>query len=385
MFKKRLFTPGPTPVPESVMLTMAQPIIHHRHPEFLEIFKRVNENLKYLFQTKQDVLTLTSSGTGAMEAAVCNLLSPNDTVLYVNAGKFGERWGEICTAYGVRAEEIKVEWGKSVAPAEIEKRLKAHSDIKAVFVTHSETSTGIMNDVKEIARVVRSASGAITVVDGITSVGSLELKMDEWGIDVVMTGSQKGLMIPPGLAFIALSERAWQMVEQSKLPKYYFSLKKAKKALADEETPWTPAVSLLVGLDQALTMLRQEGIENIWTRHTKLASAVREGCKALELKLLAELPSNALTAVWVPTSIEWKKFNSLLKNTYGITVAGGQGELKGRIFRISHLGYYDEFDIISVISALEMALRDCGHKFEPGAGVTTVQKVLLSKVKSSGK
>lgn len=380
MRKRRLFTPGPTPVPESVMLSMAQPMIHHRHPEFLEIFKRVNDNLKYLFQTKHDVFTLTSSGTGAMEAAVCNLLSPNDKALYVNAGKFGERWGEICKAYGVQAEEIRVEWGKSVSLSEIERRLKANLDIKAVFVTHSETSTGIMNDVKEIAHVVRSTSKAVTVVDGITSVGSLELKMDEWGIDVVMTGSQKGLMIPPGLAFIALSERAWQMVEQSKLPKYYFSLKKAKKAITDEGTPWTPAVSLFVGLDQALTMLREEGIENIWARHTKLATAVREGCKALGLKLLAECPSNALTAVWIPETVDWKKFNSILKTTYGITVAGGQGDLKGKIFRISHLGFYDEFDILSVISALEMTLKACGWKFQDGVGVTTAQKALMTEI-----
>lgn len=378
MFKKRLFTPGPTPVPENVMLTMAQPMIHHRQPEFLELFRRVNENLKYLFQTKNDVYVLTSSGTGAMEAAVCNLLSPNDTALYVNAGKFGERWGEICKVFGVQVEEIKVEWGNSVEPSEIEQRLQARPEIKAVFVTHSETSTGAVQDVKTITHLVHSVSNAVVVVDGISSVGALEFKMDEWGIDVSVAASQKGLMIPPGLAFIALNERALQLVEKSKLPKYYFSLLKAKEALTKDGTPWTPAVSLLMGLDKALMMIRQTGIEHIWERHSRLALAVRSACQALGLKLLAKCPSNALTAVWIPTAVDAKKFNLTLKDTFGVTVAGGQGELKGKIFRISHLGYYDEFDILSVISALEMALRQCGWKFDDGIGVTAAQKVLVS-------
>ena len=374
MFRRRLFTPGPTPVPEQVMLAMAQPMIHHRHPEFIELFARVNENLKYLFQTKQDVYTLTSSGTGAMETAVCSLLSAHDEVLFINAGKFGERWGEICKAYAVQTAEIKVEWGHAVDPEEIKKQLLQRRGIKAVFVTHSETSTGVAQDVKEIAKIVKSSSDAILVVDGITSIGALEMRMDDWGIDVAVTGSQKGLMIPPGLAFIALSDRAWKLGEQSTLPKYYFNLKKAKKALTDHGTPWTPAVSLVIGLDLALQMIRQEGIENVWTRHSRLAGAVRKGCEALGLRLLASSPSNALTAVWIPQEIDGKKFSQKLKDEYGITVAGGQGDLKGKIVRISHLGYYDELDIIAVVSGLEMALQDCGLEFETGAGVRAVQQ-----------
>lgn len=373
MFKKRLFTPGPTPVPEQIMLAMAHPVIHHRHPEFGEIYRRVNDNLRYLFQTKQDVFTLTSSGTGAMEAAIANLLSRGDKALFVNAGKFGERWGELCQAFGVQAEEVKVDWGEIVDPRSLEERLRSISNIKAVFVTHSETSTGVLHDIREIARVVHEYSDAVIVVDGITSIGAIELRMDEWDLDVVLTGSQKGLMIPPGLSFIALSERAWKHVETSTLPKYYFSLQRAKKALLQNETPWTPAVTLLIGLDTALQMIRQEGIESVWRQHTVLGEAIRTGCEALGLRLFAKCPSNAVTAVWIPQEIDPIRLSKTLKQTYGITVAGGQGSLKGKIFRIAHLGYYDLLDAVVVISALEMALHDCGWKFESGAGVRAVQ------------
>lgn len=380
MMKKRLFTPGPTPVPEHIMLTMAEPMIHHRHPEFIALFQRVNDNLKYLFQTTQDVFTLTSSGTGAMEAAVCNLLSAGDAIIYVNAGKFGERWGELCRAYGVKANEIVVEWGQSVNPANITQALKQHPHCKAVLVTHSETSTGAAQDVQAIARTVRDNSDALVVVDGITSVGALELRMDAWGLDVVMTGSQKGLMIPPGLAFVAFSERAWKRVESATLPRYYFDLRAARKALQTSETPWTPAISLLVGLDSALQMIREEGIEAIWKRHAVLAESIRAGCKALGFRLLAACPSNALTAVYFPEGIDAKQFSTILKQKYAITVAGGQGSLKGKIFRISHLGYYDVLDAVTVVSALEMTLKDCRWKFDHGAGVRAVQSVLDASV-----
>lgn len=379
MYKKRLFTPGPTPVPENVMLAMAQPMIHHRHPEFIELFDRVNENLKYLFQTQQQVFTLTSSGTGAMETAVCNLLSQGDVALFVNVGKFGERWGEICNAYGVQTEEVKVIYGEAVNPDEIIKRLQSRPEIKVVFLTHSETSTGAAQDIKTIAQKVRAISSALVVVDGITSVGSLEMRMDEWGIDVLLTGSQKGLMIPPGLAFIAVSERAWKAIEESKLPKYYFSLKKAKKAISGEGTPWTPAISLIIGVDVALQMIRSEGIENVWSRHQKLADAVREGCKAVGLTLFAKTPSNALTAVNLPPGVDDKQFTKIVKGKYGFTLAGGQGELKGKIFRISHLGYYDDFDALAIISGIELTLAECGWKFEQGAGVKAAQHVLARK------
>ena len=359
------------------MLKMAEPIIHHRHPEFQALFARVNKNLQYLFQTKNDVLTLTSSGTGAMEAAACNLQNEGDTALFVNGGKFGERWGELLRVYGVSAVEITVEWGQAVSPEKIIDALKTNPAINAVYLTHSETSTGAATDVKAIAAAVRKQSDALIIVDGITAVGAMEIRMDDWGIDAVATGSQKGLMVPPGLAFIALSERAWKRVGQSKLPKFYFDLTVARKSIATNDTPWTPAISLLIGVDAALEMIRSEGIEQVWARHERLARSVRSAVQALGMKVLSSSPSNALTAVLIPDGLDAKKFNKILKETYKITVAGGQGHLKGKIFRISHLGYYDELEMVALVSALELTLRDCGYKFEPGAGVKAAQQAFF--------
>ena len=374
--KTRLFTPGPTPVPESVMLKMAGPIIHHRHPEFTEILARVTKNLQYLFQTEGEVLTLTSSGTGAMEAAVCNLHSPGDKALFVNGGKFGERWGELLRTYGVDPVEITVEWGSSVTPEQVVEVLKKHAGIKAVYLTQSETSTGAATDVKAIAEAVRKNSEALIVVDGITAVGAMELRMDAWGLDVVVTGSQKGLMIPPGLAFIAVGKRAWKVIEASKAPRYYFDLLHARKSNQSNDTPWTPAISLVIGVDEALEMIRKEGIEGVWARHSLLSRSIRDGVTALGLRLLAKNASSALTAFWLPESMDPKKFNKIIKGTYGITIAGGQGHLSGKIFRISHLGYYDELDMVAMISALELTLAECGYSFPLGSGVQAVQRTL---------
>jgi aspartate aminotransferase-like enzyme len=372
--KKRLFTPGPTPIPESVMLAMAEPIIHHRNPEFVSVLTSVNENLKYLFQTKNEVVTLTSSGTGAMEASVANLLSPGDKAIFVNLGKFGERWGEIMKAYGVEPIEIKIEWGTAPSPEVVLDTLKKNSDAKAVFLTHSETSTGVFTNIREIAAAVHAKYDVAVVVDGITSVGCHEMRFDDWGLDVIVTGSQKGLMIPPGLAFATLSDRAKKMLETSKLPKFYFSLKKALKAHKDNDTPFTPAITLVVGLEKALRMIREETVEHIWRHHKVLSEAVRNGCEAIGLKLFGAPASHAVTAVNVPDGVEYSKFNKILKQKYGITTAGGQEHLKGKIFRVSHLGYYDEVDIVGVVAALEWTLRDLNFKFEPGSGVAAVQK-----------
>ena len=375
--KKRLFTPGPTPVPESVMLKMAEPIIHHRHPEFNAIFRRVNENLKYLFQTEQPVLTLASSGTGGMESTFVSLFSPGDTVIAVNGGKFGERWVNMPRTFGLNAVEIVVEWGKAPTPEQILRSLRAHPKAKAVYLVHSETSTGTATDVKGLARVIRENSDALVCVDGITAIGAHEFRFDEWGIDVCVTGSQKGLMIPPGLAFVALSSRAIHAMETSTLPRYYFDLRKALTAYAKNDTPWTPAISLVIGVDAALQMIRSEGIENIWKRHERLALALREGVKALGLKLFSESPSFAVTPIWLPEGVEWKAFNKTLKERYGITIAGGQEAFAGKIFRVSHLGYYDELDMITVLSALEMTLNDCGCKVELGKGIGAAQEYFL--------
>lgn len=380
MFKKRLFTPGPTPVPENIMLRMAQPIIHHRNPEFKEIFAELNENLKYLFQTNQDVFTLTSSGTGAMEASVANVIGENEKAIFVNGGKFGERWGHLIKTFGGIPIEIKKEWGNPPTIDEVLELIKANPDVKAIYLTHSETSSGTVTDVKEIAKAVHQISDALVIVDGITSIGAIELRMDDWDIDIVITGSQKGLMIPPGLAFIAVSERAWKKIEQTENRTFYLSLKKAKKALETGDTPWTPAITLVIGANEALKMIKQEGLENIWKRHSKLAEGIRIGVKAIGLKLLSKNPSNAITAVLMPDGIEFKKFNDALKYEFGITVAGGQENYKGKLFRISHLGYYDELDMISMISALEFALKKVGYKFESASGVTAIQNYFLNNL-----
>ncbi len=380
MFKKRLFTPGPTPVPESVMLKMAQPIIHHRNPEFKKIFAELNENLKYLFQTKEDVFTLTSSGTGAMESSVANIINENDKAIYVNGGKFGERWGHLIKTFGGIPIEIRKEWGNPPTVDEILDTLKKHPDVKAIYLTHSETSSGTVTDVKTIAEEVHRISDALVIVDGITSIGAIELRMDEWGLDICITGSQKGLMIPPGLAFIAVSQRAWNKINQTENKTFYLSLKKAKAALETGDTPWTPAITLVIGANEALKLIRQEGIENIWKRHARLAEGIRTGVKALGLKLLSKNPSNAITAVLMPEGIEFKKFNDALKYEFGITVAGGQENYKGKLFRISHLGYYDELDMISMISALEFTLQKVGFKFEPSSGVSAIQKYFVENL-----
>jgi len=374
--KKRLFTPGPTPVPEHVMLKMAEPIIHHRNPEFNEILTRVNQNLKYLFQTEQPVLTLTCSGTGGVEATFVSLFSPGDTIISSNGGKFGERWVKLPKAYGLNVVEIKVEWGKAPTPQQILDALRAHPNAKGVYLTHSETSTGTATDVKALAKLIRENSNALVCVDGITAVGAHEMRFDEWGLDVCVTGSQKGLMIPPGLAFVALSKRAIAAMETSTLPKFYFDLKKALKSYEKNDTPWTPAVSLVIGVDAALEMLKAEGIENIWRRHERLATAIRAGIVAIGLKLFSEFPSFAVTPVWVPEGVDWKTFNKTLKSKYGITIAGGQDDFAGKIFRISHLGYYDDLDMVTMIGALEMTLKECGYKFELGAGVQAVLRSL---------
>ncbi|MCX6141637.1 MAG: alanine--glyoxylate aminotransferase family protein [Ignavibacteriales bacterium] len=371
--KKRLFTPGPTPVPESVMLKMAEPIIHHRHPEFKEILSRVNENLKYLFQTEQPVLTLASSGTGGVESTFVSLFSPGETIVSVNGGKFGERWVKMPRTFGLNAVEIKTEWGKAPTAEQIVAALRAHPNAKAVYLVHSETSTGTATDVKMLARVIRDNSDALVCIDGITAIGAHEFRFDEWGIDVCVTGSQKGLMIPPGLSFVAVSSRAISAMETSKLPKFYFDLRKALKAYEKNDTPWTPAISLIIGVDAALQMIRAEGVEKIWKRHERLAMALRAGIQAIGLRLFSDSPSFAVTPVWIPDGIEWKKFNSIMKEKYGITIAGGQEEFAGKIFRIAHLGYYDELDMITILSALEMTLVSCGHQFGAGKGVAAAQ------------
>ncbi|MFQ5602619.1 MAG: pyridoxal-phosphate-dependent aminotransferase family protein [bacterium] len=381
--RTRLFTPGPTQIPERVQVAMSQPIMHHRGTEFKQIFQEVLSDLKYFFQTSGEVVVLTSSGTGAMEAGLANLLCRGETILTVAGGKFGERWGQMGAAFGANTHTIEVPWGTAVDPQEIQRFLQAHPETAVVCATHSETSTGVAHDIRAIAEIVRAHSKALLLVDAITSAGVMPFKMDEWGIDVAVTGSQKGLMLPPGLAVVAYNDRAWRKIKGSDVPKFYFDLTKESAALKNTNTAWTPAVSLVMGLAESLKMIREQGLENVWARHALLARATRKGVVALGLELFAQSPSNSLTSVKLPGSIEGLAFNKHLREKYGVTVAGGQAQLKGKIFRIAHMGHYDELDMIALISALEMTLADFNWEFKPGCGVTTVQNVFLNSKNQS--
>ena len=378
MEKKYLFSPGPTMLPPEVVLKMAEPIMHHREPEFEKVFAEVREGLKSLFQTKNEVLVFTSSETGAMEASVSNLLSKGDKALVVRAGKFGERWGEICKAYGVEFIPIDVEWGRAVDPRRIQEVLTSEPSIRAVYTQATETSTGVVHPIREIGEVLRRYHETLLVVDAITGIGVFDMPMDKWGLDVVISGSQKALMLPPGLAFAALSEKAWTFVERSNLPKYYFDFKREMKAIQKNQSAYTPAISLLVGLRESLRLIRQEGLAQVFRRHETLARATRAAVKALGLDLFApERPSPALTAVKVPEGIDGLKLQDLFFEKFGITVAEGQDRAKGKIIRIAHLGYYDRLDMVMVISALEMLLREMGYRFELGKGVKAAEEVFL--------
>ncbi len=375
--KSYLFTPGPTPVPERVMLRMAAPIIHHREKAFETIFEEVREGLRYLFQTEQEVLTLTSSGTGAMEAAITNLFSKGDEVLVVRAGKFGERWGELAKVWGISPVYLDFPWGEPADPARIAEHLTTQPSIKGVLIQASETSTGVMHPIREIAEITSKRNDVVLVVDGITSVGVFEMPMDAWGIDVVITGSQKALMLPPGLAFISLSEKAWKMVNSSTSRHYYFDLKKHLAAAKRNQTPYTPAITLILGLHEVLTMLKTEGLQNVFARHHRLAEATREAVKAMGLSLFAKSsPSDALTTVLVPKGVDGLALKKTFLNLYGITVAGGQEQIKGRVIRIAHLGYFDQLDMFQVIAGLEMSLYKLGFPVELGSGLKVLEEKL---------
>jgi len=379
MEKKYLFTPGPTMLPQEIMLKMAAPIIHHREDEYKRIFQEVREGLRYLFQTKNEVLVFTSSGTGAMEGAVCNLLSSGDKALVVRGGKFGERWGEICQAYGVEVKPIDVEWGEAIDPELIAHCLEEDPSIRAVFTQASETSTGVMHPIREIAEITGGHEETLIVVDAVTGIGVFDIPMDAWNLDVVVSGSQKALMLPPGLSFVALSEKAWKLVDRSNLPKYYFDFKQELKSAEKNQNTFTPAITLVIGLRESLRRIQQEGLEALFARHNLLARATREAVKALGLELLAaESPSNAVTAVEIPEGIGANGVRSRLFEEFGISIAGGQDEAKGKIIRIAHLGYYGRLDMVMVISALEMLLKEMGYEFELGAGVKAAEEVLIS-------
>lgn len=352
-----LLTPGPTPVPPSVLKVLSEPIFHHRTPQYREIFKHVSEDLKKVFRTKQNVYTFTGSGTLAMEASVVNFLSAGDKVICLEAGKFGERWAEIAKAYNLSAVIVKVPYGEAIPAEQVEVALKQNPDAKAVYGTQCETSTGVLLDIQKIAGIV-AKSNAIFVVDAISGLAADPLEMDAWGIDVVVSGSQKGLMIPPGLGFVSASPKAWAMNKNAKLPRYYMDLAKCEKSLKDSDTPFTPALTLVLALQVALDQINREGIEHVWARSEKLAEETRIALKKLGLELFSKAPANTLTAVKVPAGIDGEKLVSVMRDEKGVTMAGGQGDMKGKVFRIAHMGFITKSDIDTGISVLKETLEE---------------------------
>lgn len=371
--KTFLMIPGPTPVPESVMLDIAKHPIGHRSSEFSSILEEVYTNLKYVFQTQNDVYMFTSSGTGAMCAALENLINEGDKVLSLVIGNFGNRWAKIAESRGAIVEKIEVPAGEIINPEVLKKRLNedTNKEIKIVTLTHSETSTGAANDIKTLCSIIKE-HGALSVVDGVTSVCAMPCKPDEWGIDVLVSGSQKGFMIPPGLAFLTANEKAWKVYEQCKHPSFYFDWAAHKKAVKDNSTPFTPAVNLIVGLNTALKMIKEEGIENVNARHKRHALALRAAIRALNLKLLVDddtKASYAITSILPPKGISIPDIRKTLKEDYDIVVANGQNQLKDKIFRMGTLGFVCDRDLIASVGALEATLLKLGHKFTLGAGI----------------
>lgn len=378
MLKRYLLAPGPTPVPPEALLAMAMPIIHHRSPDFLPVLDSAKKGLQWLYQTKNDVLVICATGTGGMVGSVNNFFSPGDKALVINAGNFGERWTKICKSYNLSVEEIKIDWGYTVKPEDVEKALKKDPSIKGVFVQASETSTGVYHDIEALAGIVRKYDNTIFVVDAISALVAHDLRMDEWGIDVLIGGSQKGLMLPPGLAFVGVSEKAWKFADKATSPKFYFNFKKERESLAKNQTSFTSPVTLIIGLNESLKLLRAEGLENAFARHERLSRATREAIKALGLDMFTkESPSYAVTAINAPAGIDGQEIYKNLRVKYGITAAGGQGHVKGKIFRIAHLGYAGAFDVITAIAGVEMVLKGMGHPLKLGTGVAVAQELLM--------
>jgi len=379
MRKNYIMTPGPTPISEDVLIEHGKPLMHHRSPEFSEIFTAVTEKLQRFLNTKNDVFVLTSSGTGAMETAVTNVFSKGDKVLVVNIGNFGERFKKISKEFGLELDSIDYEWGKTADPEEVKKFLETNPDTKGVMIQMSETSTGALNDIKSFGNILKDHD-AVLIVDAISGLGATEFKTDDWNVDVVCGGSQKALSSPTGIAFISVSEKAWAMIESSDIPRFYFDLRTAKKYLDNKppQTPWTPGISIIVAMNKALDMYFEEGEENVFKRHRVLAMASQSACERLGLKMLVEEPEKrgcSVTAVWVPEGIDGALMTKTMRVKYGVTIAGGQGKLKGKIFRIGHLGYVGIFDLVVAITALEFALKEQGYSFEMGSGVKEAMKV----------
>ncbi len=369
--KRYLFTPGPTPVPPQVLAALSEPVLHHRAPDFRIVYERVLGRLQDLHRTSNDVLLFTCSGTGAFESAVLNLCSPGDRVLAVSAGQFGERWAAMARGYGCEVEELSYAWGETPSASDLARKLTEIEPVSLVFLVHSETSTGVVSDLEPLAAAAKDA-GALVVVDAVSSLGAVPLDTDEWGLDVVVSGSQKALMTPPGLAAVAVSEGAWELAKRSTLPRYYFDWERTRTAQAKLDSAFTPAVSLVVALDVALGILFEEGLDAAWARHSRLGRACRAGIKAMGLELFSpdEERSAVVTAAFMPDGLESTELTRALRDRHGITIAAGQGELKEKIFRIGHIGWFDEFDIATALSAVELVLGELGAPIERGLAAT---------------
>jgi len=363
-------------VPDSALLKMAAPMFHHRTPQYEELFAAVSGKLKKLFMTEGEVYTIASSGSGAMETAVVNTLSHGDKAIAIRGGKFGERWYEMCVAYGIETIALDVEWGRAVTAEEIKNALDSNPGVKAVFTTQSETSTGVITDLKSIGEVMKNYDAAL-VTDAVSGLGVHELRTDEWGIDFVVSGSQKSIMLPPGLGFVAVGVNSWPIVERANLPKFYWDLKKYKKSLAKFQNPFTPPVSLIVGLNETLDMILGEGLENLWKRTERMAAAMRAAAIALGLTIYPKDYSNALTTIALPSTVDGSALVKALKKN-GIFPAGGQDKLKGKIIRIAHIGFMDEYDVLTAVAGLERSLKEVGYAVTPGTGLQAAQAVLIS-------
>ncbi len=378
MKKNYIMTPGPVPISNEVLIEHGRPLMHHRSPEFSKVFTEVTDKLKKFMQTSGDVFVLTSSGTGAMEAAVTNAFCVGDKVLVVNTGNFGERFKKISNIFGLVVMALDYEWGEAANPADIKKLLDENPDIKGVMIQQSETSTGVLNDIEAVSKIMKNHP-ALLIVDAISGIGASDLKVESWGLDIVCGGSQKALSAPTGAAFISVSQRAWQQIEKSNIPKFYFDLVAAKKYVDKNppQTPWTPGISIIVAMNKALDMFFEEGMEAVHERHRVNALAVQKACEKLGLECLVKNPASrgvSVTSLKVPEGIDGKILTKTMRVKYGVTIAGGQGKLTGLIFRIGHLGYVGIFDVLIAITALEFALKEQDWKFELGAGVVEAQK-----------
>lgn len=372
--------PGPSPIPPSVHRAMNQTMIGHRGKETSQMLKNINPGLKRIFGTEQEVAIIAGSGTAGLETAVVNVVKPGDEVLVVVTGAFGDRFTKICQTYNAKTHVLDVEWGNALDPEEVKAFLVEHPQVKVVFSTYCETSTGVLNPIDRLAKAVREVSQALVVVDGVSCVGGVETKMDVWGIDVMVTGSQKAFMLPAGLTFVAASERAWKVIEENEQPRFYLNLKKYRDNLLKDTTPFTPALSLLFGLEQVLYLLEEEGLENVYKRHTILKNMTRAAFKALDIPLLTsdEDASPTVTAVQ-PKDFDAEEFRKILKQEFAISIAGGQQHLTGQIFRIGHMGYCSPADVLQIISAVEITLKKIGKDIELGKATAAAQLVYLAE------